>query len=46
MDICCSGGSDVLGPTGDERAWGTGSVEDACDVGNGAVTAGAVDDAI
>ena len=43
MEICCSGGADVLGPTDDVRAGGTGGVEDACDVGNGAVTVGVVD---
>ena len=41
--ICCSGGIDVLGPTDVVGAGGVGGVEDADDVGNGAVTAGAVD---
>ena len=46
MEICCSGGADVLGPTDVVGAGGTGGAEDVGDVGNGAVTAGAVDGAI
>ena len=46
MDTCCSGGSDVLGPVESVEAGGTRGVEDAGVVGNGAVTAGAMDGAI
>ena len=46
MDTCYSGGSDVLGPAESIGAGGTGGVEDAGVVGNGAVTVGAMDDAI
>ena len=46
MEICCGGGADVLGPTDAVGAGGTGGVEDADDVGNGAVIAGATDGAI
>ena len=46
MEICCGGGADVLGPTETVGAEGTGGAEDASDVGNGAVTAGATDGAI
>ena len=46
MEICCGGGADVLGLTDAVGAEGTEGVEDAEDVGNGAVTAGAVDAAI
>ena len=46
MEICCSGGADVLGPTVVIGAGGTGDAEDADDVGNGAATAGAADGAI
>ena len=46
MEICCGGGADVLGPTDFVGAGGTGGVEDADDVGNEAVTAGAADGAI
>ena len=42
MEICCKGGADVLGPAESERDGGTRGVEDASDVGNGAVTNGAV----
>ena len=43
MEICCKGGADILGPAESEGAGGTRGAEDAGDVGNGAVTAGAVD---
>ena len=46
MEICCGGGADVLSPTNAVGAGVTEGVEDASDVGNGVVTAGAVDDAI
>ena len=46
MDTCYSGGFDVLGPTEFVGAGGTGGTKDAGAVGNGAVTAGAMDDAI
>ena len=46
MEICCGGRADVLGPFDAVGAGGTGGAEDADDVGNGAVTAGAVDGAI
>ena len=46
MEICYGGGADVLGPTDAVGAEGTGGAEDADDVGNGAVTAGAADGAI
>ena len=46
MEICCSGGADVLGPTDALGVGGIGGAEDAGDVGNGAVTAGAMDGAI
>ena len=42
MEICCKGGVDVLGPVESEGAGGTGGVEDAGDVGNGAMTDRAV----
>ena len=44
--ISCDGGADVLGPTDAVGAGGIGSAEDADDVCNGAVTAGATDGAI
>ena len=43
MEICCGGVVDVLGSI---DVVGTGGAEDAHDVGNGAMTAGAVDGAI
>ena len=43
MEICCGGGADILSPT---DAVGAGGAEDADDVGNEAVTAGAADGAI
>ena len=46
MDTCCSGDSDVLGLVESVGAGSTGGVEDASVVGNGAVTAGAMDSAI
>ena len=46
MEICCSGGVDVLGPTDVVGVVGIGGVEDVDDVGNGAVTAGDADGAI
>ena len=46
MEICCGGGADVLGPNDAVGVGGTGGAEDAGDVGNGAVTTGAVDGAI
>ena len=46
MKICYGGGADVLGPIDAVGAGCTGGAEDAGDVGNGAVTAGAVDGAI
>ena len=46
MDIFCSSGSNVLGPTESVGAEGTGGAEDAGVVGNRAVTAGAMDGAI
>ena len=46
MEICCGGGADVLGSSDAIGAGGTGGAEDADDVGNGAVTAGAIDGAI
>ena len=46
MEICCIGGADVLGLTNTVGAGGTGGAEDPDDVGNGAVTARAVDGAI
>ena len=46
MEICCGGGTDVLGPTEAAGAGGTRGTEDAEDVGNGAVTVGAVNSAI
>ena len=42
VEICCKGGTDVLGPAESVGAGGTRSAEDAGDVGNGGVTAGAV----
>ena len=42
MEICCKGGADVLGPAEYGGAGGIGGAEDVTDVGNGAVTAGAV----
>ena len=38
MEICCNGGADVLGPADSEGAGGTGSAEEAGDIGSGAVT--------
>ena len=38
MKICCTGGADVLGPIEAVGAGGFGGVEDADDIGNGAVT--------
>ena len=46
MEICCSGGINVLGPTDAVEAGGTGGAEDVSNVGNGVVTAGATDSAI
>ena len=46
MEICCGGGSDVLGPSDAVEAGGTGGAEDAIDVGNGVVTVGVADGAI
>ena len=46
MEICYGGGVNVLGPTDVVEARGTRGAEDAGDVRNGAVTAGAVDGAI
>ena len=46
MEICCSGGDDVLGSTYAVGVGDTRGAEDADDVGNGAVTAGAADGAI
>ena len=46
MEICFSGGTDVLGLTDAAGAGGIGGAEDAGDVGNGAMTDGAVDGAI
>ena len=43
MEICYGGGADVLGPIDAIGAGGTGGAEDVDDVGNGAVTAEAVD---
>ena len=40
--MCCNGGADVLGPVDSEGAGGIGGVEEAGDVGSGAVTVGAV----
>ena len=46
MEICCGGGANVLGSTDVVGARSTGGAEDANDVGNGALTAIAVDGAI
>ena len=46
IEICWSGSADVLGPTESKGARGTGGVEEASDVGSGAVTARAVDTGI
>ena len=46
MEICCGGGANVLGPTNVVGDGGTRGVEDARNVGNGAMIAGAVDGAI
>ena len=46
IEICWSGGDDVLGPDESEGAGGTGGAEEAGDVCSGAVTAGAVDTGI
>ena len=46
MEICCGGGADVLGLIDAVGAGSTEGAEDAVDVGNGAVTAGAADGAI
>ena len=46
IEICWSGGADVLGLAESERAGGTEGAEEAGDVGNGAVTAGAMDTGI
>ena len=46
MEICCGGGTNVLGANDAVKAGGTGGAEDAGDVGNGAVTVGVVDGAI
>ena len=46
MEICCGGGADVLGPIDVVGARRIGGAEDACDVGNGVVTAGATNGAI
>ena len=43
MEICCGGRDDVLGPSNAIGAGGTGGTEDAGNVGNGVVTAGAAD---
>ena len=41
MKVCCKGGADVLGPIEYKGAGGIGGAEDADDVGNEVVTAGA-----
>ena len=46
IEICCGGGADVLSPTDAVGVGGTGGAEDAGDVSNGTVTAGAADGAI
>ena len=46
MEICCGGGANVLSPTNVVGAGGIGGVEDAKNVGNGAMIVGAVDGAI
>ena len=46
MEICCGGGADVLGSIDVVGDGVTRGVEDAVDVGNGAVTTGAADGAI
>ena len=46
MVICYSGGADVLGPSDAVEAGGIEGAEDADNVGNGVVTAGAADGAI
>ena len=46
MEIRCGGGADVLGLSDVVGSGGTGDAGDASDVGNGAVTARAIDGAI
>ena len=46
MEICCGGGTNVLGPAEFAGVGDTGGAEDAGDVGNGAVTDRAADGAI
>ena len=46
IEICWSAGADVLGPSESEGAGGTGGIEEAGEVGNGAVTVGAMDTGI
>ena len=43
IEICCSGGVDILGPTDSEGAGGTRDAEEAGDVGSRAGTVGAMD---
>ena len=43
MEIFYNGGADVMGPADSKGARGIGDVEEASDVGSGAVTAGAMD---
>ena len=43
IEICWSGGVNVLGPVESEGVGGTGGTKEASEVGSGAVTAGAVD---
>ena len=45
-DTCCSGGFDILGLIDTVGAGCTGGAEDAGDIGNGVVTARAMDGAI
>ena len=46
IEICWSGGSDVLGRAEFEGAGGIGGIEEAGEVGSGEVTDGAVDTGI
>ena len=46
LKICCDGGPDVLSPSYAVGAEGTRGAGDVDDVRNGAMTVGAVDDAI
>ena len=43
IKICCGGGADVLGLTDVVGVGGTGGAEDADEIGNRVVTAGAAD---